>query len=385
MTEKLYEQDAYLREFFATVLEAREGKKGPEVRLDRTAFYPEGGGQPFDTGCLGAAAVLEVHEREGEIWHLLDRALGAGAYVRGVIDWERRFDHMQQHSGEHIVSGMICARYHCSNVGFHLGREVVEIDFDAAIPEADLEEIENAANRYLWEDHEFEEFYPSPEELAVLEYRSKKALEGEVRIARWPGADTCACCGTHVHRSGEVGQVLFLSSMKNRGGTRITMVCGKRAYEAVRILKHQNDRISHLLSAKWQETADAAERLARENEALRIARAQQQTRRVQELLAARAGEETVWIVEPDFLPERARELATGLAEAGAAAAAVFFGDESALRYCIASKEGLPAGFAERMRAALGGRGGGKNTFLQGSVEAGREAVEAFFREEAEQD
>lgn len=139
--------------------------------------------------------MLDVHEKDGVVTHLCDRALPVGAEVSGHIDWARRFDHMQQHSGEHIVSGMLCSAFHCDNVGFHLGADTVTIDYNADIPWEQVLEIERRANRYIWENHPIHIWYPSPEELAALPYRSKKALEGPVRLTEFPGADLCACCG----------------------------------------------------------------------------------------------------------------------------------------------------------------------------------------------
>ena len=211
MTEKLYYNDAFMKNFTAQVLSCEKGKDGWEVVLDRTAFYPEGGGQPGDQGVLGGVAVADTHEKEGEVVHLCAGPLTVGETVTGEIDFARRFDFMQQHSGEHIVSGILCARHHCDNVGFHIGRDLVTIDFNAALTAEDVAEIEALANQYIWEDHPVEAGWPDSEALAALPYRSKKALEGPVRIVTWPGADCCACCRTHVRRSGQAGLVKLLS------------------------------------------------------------------------------------------------------------------------------------------------------------------------------
>ena len=207
-TKKLYYEDSHLQMFTANVLSCREAKGGWEVILDATAFYPTGGGQECDLGCLGSARVLDVKERDGQVVHLCDAPL-AGC-VEGKLDWARRFDHMQQHSGEHIVSGMLCSAYNCDNVGFHLGAETVIIDYNAELTWEQVLAVENRANQYLWENHPFVVTYPSAEELAQLDYRSKKELTGSVRITSFPDADMCACCGTHVAHSGEVGLVKFL-------------------------------------------------------------------------------------------------------------------------------------------------------------------------------
>ena len=224
--EKLYEQDPFLTRFSATVEACSQGKKGYDVLLDQTAFYPEGGGQPYDLGTLGGVNVIEVHEREGRVVHTCDRPLEVGSRVEGEIDWQRRFDLMQHHSGEHIVSGIAHRKWGAENVGFHMGSDVITIDLSVVIDEDQLRELEREANAYIWEDHPISITYPSSGELAQLEYRSKKPIDGQVRIVSFPGADTCACCGTHVRTSGQVGMVKLLSVQKFREGVRIELVCG---------------------------------------------------------------------------------------------------------------------------------------------------------------
>ena len=246
-TEKLYYADPFLTEFDARVLACEAEKGGYAVVLDRTAFYPEGGGQPYDTGVLGGVEVSEVHEKAGVVTHKCAAPLPVGETVHGKLDWARRFDHMQQHSGEHICSGLICARYGCDNVGFHMGAESVTIDFNADIPWEELLEIEAAANRYIYEDHAIDIQLHRGAELDAIDYRSKKPLEGDVRIVTFPGADCCACCGTHVMRSGQVGIVKFLSVQKFREGVRIELLCGGRAYR--------------YLSACWAQDVAAAQAL----------------------------------------------------------------------------------------------------------------------------
>jgi len=251
MTEKLYYQDAYLKEFSAVITDVRSRKDRTEVLLDRTAFYPEGGGQGADTGSIAAGTglkleVTDVHEADGEIWHTVSVPDGAapesltGVSVTGTIDWERRFDHMQQHSGEHIVSGMICSRFNCDNVGFHMGEDMVTIDYNVRITLDEAHEIERMANEYIWEDHPFVCLWPSSEELKTMEYRSKKELEGAVRITSFPGADMCACCGTHVSSSAQVGLVKFISAKNFHEGTRLELLCGRRAAGYLGMVQSRN-------------------------------------------------------------------------------------------------------------------------------------------------
>ena len=248
-TRKLYYENAFAQDFTAVVESCEAVKGGFAVALDRTAFYPEGGGQPADHGTLGESRVLDVHEKDGVVTHLCDRALSVGAEVGGHIDWARRFDHMQQHSGEHIISGLLCSTFHCDNVGFHMGADVVTIDYNAPITWEQALEVEHRANAYIWADHPIRIWYPSPEELAALPYRSKKALEGSVRITEFPGADMCACCGTHVARSGQVGLVKLLSCQKFRDGARLELLCGRRALD--------------YLSASWEQARQIGQALSR--------------------------------------------------------------------------------------------------------------------------
>ena len=268
-TVKLYYENAFLREFDGVVVDCRPQGKKWLVILDQTAFYPEGGGQPADHGILGGAKVTDVHERDGVILHTCDRALPEGEAVHGEIDWPRRFDHMQQHSGEHIVSGMLCEAYHCDNVGFHMGADVVTIDYNAEIPWEGVLEIERRANRYIQENHVPRIWWPSQEDLEALSYRSKRALEGPVRITRFPGADTCACCGTHVGSSAEIGLVKFIGWQKFRDGVRLELLCGQRALEYLSLSWQQNSAVGRELSVKPDKTAQAVERLQGELQAVK--------------------------------------------------------------------------------------------------------------------
>ena len=259
-TEKLYYQDPYLTTFTARVLTCEPAKTGFLVTLDRTAFYPEGGGQPADHGTLGAAAVTDVHEKDGVIFHTCDAPVETGAAVEGSIDWPRRFDHMQQHSGEHILSGLLCSLYDCDNVGFHLGADTVTIDYNRELTWEQVLEAERRANETIWADTPVEITFPSPEALEQLHYRSKKELTGQVRIVTFPGADCCACCGTHVRRAGEVGLIKVLSCQKFREGVRMEILCGQRAYRYLSQVYDQDHAVAQLLSVKPQDTLAAVER-----------------------------------------------------------------------------------------------------------------------------
>lgn len=380
ITERLFYQDSWMKEFQGKVLECRKSTEGFQIRLDRTAFYPEGGGQPSDTGFLNEVFVEQVQEIDGEVWHFTEQALEPGTKVTGKLDWERRFDLMQQHSGEHIVSGMIHERYGYNNIGFHMGPETITIDFDGEISQEGLQEIEAEANRYVWENHPIQITYPDEEERKILPYRSKKELTGEVRIVTWPGADICACCGVHVKCSGEIGQIMLVSSQRAKGGVRIEMLCGGRALTYSNRLKEQNRKISNLLSAKWMETAEAVEKLSEEYQKTQFRLVGMENERIENIAREKSGQGDQLIFDDSLSADHVRKLAVRVMETCGGRCAVFSGnDREGYRYAIGEEHGDLRGFVREMNQALHGRGGGKPFFVQGSVEAAEEEIRLFFK------
>ena len=380
-TRKLYYEDCHLREFAAEVLSCDETDRGFAVTLSATAFYPEGGGQACDLGTLGEATVLDVQERGETVVHLCDRALVVGAAVRGVIDWARRFDLMQQHTGEHMVSGVIHRRYGYHNVGFHMGSDVITIDFDGVIPAGDLAAIEAEVNAGIWADLPVRCWYPSPEELPTVGYRTKKALPWPVRIVEIPGFDKCACCGVHTARTGEVGLVKLFTSIGCRGGSRLEMACGQRAMAMLNQAFDQNKQVSQAFSAHITATGEAARRMneALEQEKLRYGTLQKKLfRAVAESYVNRGN---ILHFEEGLDSVQVRELADAIAKKSGGRAAVFSGaDGSGYGYALVAREGDLRSFGKAMTAALNGRGGGKPNFQQGRVSAAKAQIEAFFQE-----
>ena len=378
-TIKLYYQDPFLCQFEATVLDCAADKKQWKLILDRTAFYPEGGGQGADHGTLGEAKVLDVHEKDGVIYHTCDRPLPVGETVTGRIDWARRFDHMQQHSGEHIVSGMLCGTYHCDNTGFHMGADVVTIDYNADIPWEGVLDIERRANRYIWENHPIVIRYPSPEELVTLPYRSKKALEGPVRITEFPGADMCACCGTHVTTSGQVGLVKFIGWQKFRDGVRLELLCGQRALDCLAAGWEQARQIGQALSVKPQSTFAAVSRLQEELLSLKEKAARLEEADFAHTAAQYRGAGSVLHIAEPLDGDGARRLCDAIAKAAGGRCAVFAGQDGDYRYAVIESGGDLRQFIKDMNTALHGRGGGRDGFAQGSAACTAEEVRAFFQ------
>ena len=380
-TRKLYYEDSHLAAFAARVLSCEKTEKGYAVILDATAFYPEGGGQAADTGTLGDVRVLHTREEGETVVHLCDGALTPGTLVEGTIDYAARFDRMQQHSGEHIVSGIINRRYGYHNTGFHMGTtDVVTIDFDSVIPAEDLPVIEAEANRAVWQNIPLRCWVPAPEELSAVRYRTKRALPWPVRIVEVPGFDSCACCGTHVAATGEIGVIKLFSAIGFRGGTRMEMACGKRALDKLNEAYEQNRQVCQAFSAQITQTGEAARRM---NEVLaqqkyRIAGLEKQIFRSIAESYVNCGD--VLRFEDGLENNAVRELADAIAERISGTAAVFSGsDAEGYAFCLVTRQGDLRRLGREMTLALNGRGGGKPVFQQGRVMAQRAQIEAFFQ------
>ena len=377
--KKLYYEDSHLKEFTATVLSCEEAKGGYAVMLDATAFYPTGGGQECDLGVLGDARVLDVKEQGEQIIHLCDKPLEVGSVVAGAIDWERRFDHMQQHSGEHLVMGQIFQKFGYHNVGFHMGGHLVTIDLNGPVSWEDLMQIERRTNEIICRNLPVKTWYPSAEELPNVKYRSKKALPWPVRIVEFAGEDVCACCGTHVKYTGEIGLVKFVSCIKFKEGVRIELASGKRAMDLFRDIFEQNRQVSQMFSAKILETGAAAQKF---NEMLcqEKYRAVGLQKKIFGIIAdSYAGRELVLHFEEDLQPGQVRELADAIAEKAETAVVLSGTDEAGYAICVISKTADTRQLGKELNTKLCGRGGGKPGAFQGSVKATRAQIEDFFR------
>ena len=379
-TRKLYYEDSHIRTFSANVLSCEKTDKGFEVILDATAFYPEGGGQDADTGLLGGVRVLDTRERGESVVHFCDAPLEVGRKVEGAIDWDARFVRMQQHSGEHIVSGILNRRYGCHNVGFHMSSDVITIDFDTVIPKEDLPSIEAEANAAVWANLPVKCWYPSQEELPHVIYRTKRALPWPVRIVQMPGVDSCACCGTHVQHTGEIGLIKLFSAVKFRSGTRMEMACGSIALAMLNKVWEQNKLVSQAFSAQMGETGTAAQRMNETLESLKYRVTGLEMRLFQGIAAGFAGKECAVHFEDGLDNTAVRVLADAIADQVTDFAAVFSGsDEDGYAFCLVTRNGDLRTLCKDMTKALNGRGGGKPQFQQGRVNAGREQITAFFR------
>ena len=352
-TKKLYYVDSHLSRFSAVIHSCTKTEKGYEVILDQTAFYPEGGGQAADTGTLGSVRVLDTRERGEAIVHLCDGALTPGQTVEGIIDYDLRFDRMQQHSGEHIVSGVI--------------------------PAEDLPVIELQANEAVWKNIAVDCSVPSPEELPGISYRTKRTLPWPVRIVEVPGYDSCACCGTHVAFTGEIGLIKLFSAIPFRGGTRMEMACGKRALTILNLTYEQNKQVSQAFSAKIQETGEAARKMNELVAAQKYRIASLEKQIFAGIADRYAGQGDILHFEDGLDNAAVRELADAIAEHCGGTASVFSGnDADGYAFCLVARQGDLRQLGKDMTQSLNGRGGGKPNCQQGRLQASRASIETFF-------
>jgi len=352
-----------------------------ETVLDRTAFFPEGGGQLADTGLIGTAQVLDVQETKEQILHYTDREVPPGT-VHCELNAEQRLCRMQNHSGEHIVSGLVHNAYGYDNVGFHMGEHCMTIDFSGELTREQLLKIERRANEAVRADLTVLATFPPEDVLKTLEYRSKLALTENVRIVEIEGIDRCACCAPHVSRTGEIGMIKLLDSERHRGGVRVSLVCGMDALADYRLRQDSATEISSLLSAKRDEIAPAVSRLKEERDHLKYVCAGLETELVSFLADAYPEQTEGNITVFRELSEPAcRELVNRLVPKCSGIAAVFFGwnGSGVYRYIMGSRHVDLRAKAKEINAALHGRGGGKPEMIMGSMDATREQIEAFFR------
>ena len=379
MTEKLYYIDSYLSAFDAVVLRCTPVKNGFAVVLDKTAFFPEGGGQYADVGTLGTARVTDVQETDGEIVHLTDAPLEVGETVRGEIDFALRFSRMQNHSGEHIVSGVVHSLFGLDNVGFHLSDDDMTVDYNGVLTRADLDQVEKLANEAVARNIEIRTSFPDPAELPTLEYRSKLELTENVRLVTIGDVDCCACCAPHVSRTGEIGCIKILDFEHYKGGVRCHMLCGDKALADYRVKYENIQKISAMLAVPQYETAAAVERLQESTKQKDYDLAG--LRRALALSSAAGGQQTEKclcffadaLCDADSLRFAVND---GMQSHAVCAGLLPTGD--GYRYCIGSSSVDLRAAAKEINAAISGRGGGQPTMIQGTAHADRETILRFF-------
>ncbi|MCQ2455708.1 MAG: alanine--tRNA ligase-related protein [Clostridia bacterium] len=368
-TIKLYDEDAYIKEFCATVVSCeKQGEKYKTV-LDKTAFFPEAGGQPCDTGMIDGNRISDVQIENDIIYHFSDKPFSAGQTVNGKIDFERRFSFMQNHSGEHIVSGVINKLFSLDNVGFHLNEEIATLDFNGILDREQLDLIENTANKKVWENNAVKTYYPSAEELSGLEFRQKKEITGDIRIVKIENTDICACCAPHVKSTGEIGLIKLLAFEKMRGGTRIYMKCGGLALADYQNKLKNISKIQNLLSSKPEDTAEAVENLNRKLGAEKQKLSALNKKLIVFLAESGEAKNKITVVSDfdmkdlqtlaDMLYKKFSELKVVLSEK----------EKDTYSFVIVGSEEETSYLFSKMKEELEVGGGGRNGMIQGTVKA----------------
>ena len=376
MTERLYYEDSHRQDFTARVVSCRPEGTGWAAVLDRTAFFPEGGGQPGDTGTINGVPVTDTRETEGEILHFVAAPLAEGAVVTGALDWDRRFALMQNHSGEHIVSGTANRLFGCDNVGFHMSGGEVTIDLNAEMTPKQLDRLEEEANRVVFENRAVRTYFPKPEVLEKIRYRSKKEMTGNVRLVEIEDCDLCACCAPHVNRTGEIGMIRIINAMRHRGGMRLTAVCGVNAFEDYRRMCRAAEEISAMLSVPRIETVRGVSRQSEELERAKSETAALRRRLLEMKIAGMTpdGGDLV-IFEQGLTGEDLRRLADAGADRCAGVCAAFSGG-GGFQYAVASRHVDLKPRAKAFNELIEGRGGGSSSMIQGSCRASEDTIRA---------
>ena len=386
MTEKLFYKDSYRKTFTATVVSCESFGESYKAVLDRTAFFPEGGGQYADPGMLNDVKVIDVQEKEGIIYHYIEKELEVGAEVTGTIDWEKRFSRMQQHTAEHIISGLIHQKFGYNNVGFHLADNYCTLDMDGPLTKDELRKIEFEANKAVFANIPVEVLYPTKEELENMDYRSKIEIEGQVRIVRIPGYDVCACCAPHLKTTGEIGLIKFVQSQNYKGGVRITMLSGDRAFWDYCGKEEKIKQIMVSLAAKEELVTEAVEHLKEENSNLKQKLHEQQKNMLKRIAEQVSEEEhTVCVFDETLEGAAPRDLMNMILEKGAAICAVFAGNEqTGFRYVIGSQDIDLRNLCKALNTGFEGRGGGKPFMVQGSLKGKQSDIKKMIDMEVEE-
>lgn len=382
VTELLYYTDCHLAEFTARVVSCAAVGDGFRVVLDRTAFFPGGGGQAADTGSLNGIRVTGMEPGENPV-HLCAAPLTPGQTVTGKLDWLPRFTRMQQHTGEHILSGLVFAEFGYHNTGFHMNLERIQVDFDGFVPADRLGELEARVNEAVWKNLPVRCYTPDPETLKTLSYRTKRALPWPVRIVEIPGYDRCACCGVHTAFTGEAGPVKLWSAVPFRGGTRMEMSCGSAALARLNAVYDAARTVSRCLSVPVTDIGAGAAELSDQLAKTRYRLRELELQAIQAQADGMRGQGDVVLLREPMEPELLVALADRTAAVCGGTAAVFSGGDDRWRWCLIDRQKDLRPLVKRMQQALRARGGGKPGFQQGQLTATREEIEAFFREQAE--
>lgn len=379
MTEKLYYKDAYIKSFHANVLRADKVGDNYHIVLDKTAFFPEEGGQSSDTGYIGTARVFDVKETKNEIIHITDSYVAKGE-VECSLDFDIRFVKMQLHTAEHMLCGIIYQKYGFNNVGFHLGDDVVTFDIDGELDRDALDEIELIANGYVFDNRAVTTSFPTRDELPTLSYRAKLDITEGVRLVNIEGVDTCACCAPHVSYTGEIGIIKILDFMRHRGGLRITMVAGRRALLDYAVRYKTGKEIGALTSTPSLEIGEAVkamhfslEETKRELSETKLELARLRAEKIGDV------DGNIVVYYPNMESDELRELCNNAVRRVGGILVALSGVEGDYKYVISSGSADLRQMSREINSALLGRGGGRPEMIQGSFGASLEDIKNYFK------
>ncbi|MCQ2451033.1 MAG: alanine--tRNA ligase-related protein [Clostridia bacterium] len=372
ITLKLYDDNAFLSEFSAKVLscEKIEDEKY-KIILDKTAFFPEAGGQPCDKGTVNDLAVTDVQIEDGEIYHYVNKRFSVGESVEGKIDFKRRFNFMQNHSGEHIVSGIVFKLFGLNNVGFHLNEELMTLDFDGILSPEQIRRVEKLANIAVWENHIIKTYYPTATELEKILFRQKKEISGDIRLVEIKDVDICACCAPHVLTTGQIGIIKLISSEKMRGGIRITAKCGSFALEDYEEKLNSVFKIGNLLSLKPNEVGEGVEKLTDKQNELK----QENSKYKKQLISyiAKEVDTSVFYIE-NFEMSELQILADTIHKNTNKIITVFSGSDNEYSFVICGDDTEVNELFSKVKENLEVKGGGRNGMINGKVTADKQTV-----------
>lgn len=391
-TNLLYEDDAYLSDFTGTVLNCipfselersiSDNTKEDNlyaIELDQTAFFPEGGGQSSDTGTLNGEAVIDVFKEKGSIWHVTAKSFNRNDKVQGKVDFTTRFHKMQNHSGEHVVSGLIASLFGYENVGFHMSEDIMSVDVSGVLTQENIEKIELLANEAVYKNKQIYTVYPdSPDE---MDYRSKLDLCEDIRVVVIEDIDACACCAPHVKSTGEIGMIKIVDFMSYKGGTRLFMKCGHWAYLELKNVFDQNKEIMKLLSSKRENCAEAVNKLIDLNQKKKDKETALKNQIV-ELYLEKLRSESVFFANGLDDVQLRRIINESVKNADGFVAGFVGDDANGYKFIVGKNENAIETdlrqLAKNMNESLNGRGGGSDKMIQGSVNAKKADIQAFF-------
>lgn len=376
-TIKLYENDSYIKNFTATVIDCEEKDGAFLVVLDKTAFFPEGGGQGADKGVIGGIEVLDVQIKDDIIYHKVEKSLEIGSTVDCNIDWDTRFSRMQNHTGEHIVSGVIHRTFGYNNVGFHMNDTLVTFDVDGPLNDEQIRQVELKANQAIYANNSIKAIYPTPEELPDYDYRSKLDITEGVRLIEIEDTDLCACCAPHVARTGEVGIIKIVSYIPYKKGTRIEMLCGALALNDYINVHNANKQIMNMLSAKRFETPVAVERIQTELSSVRAENKKLSGELAMLKMEKHIKDNKVCVFIDGASYDELRNCSNVLIEEHEFCYLFSNTDENNYIYVVSSKENSVRDLVQNLNKTFNGKGGGRDTYAQGKIVATKEEILSF--------